>query len=336
MALTFGRRRTSTGASPVDAHVAHALQQAENDRFTGSIEVDEKAHHGHAWLYFFEGGLYSISLTSYEPRPLARLVAAGVLTAEQADALQLHPHPEAAAVEQGLVSLDAVATVHQEVLLASAGAVLAAHTGHLRREKDATTDRMCTLPLRPADVLDAVAMRRERMEGTWPLVSRTRTPGQATLRRTAASAPLPSALPELTALLAACDGQTSVDEVAFRLGFTRAEVVHLAGSLVASGHVVEVEDLEVPLPLRILVPEAFGEISVHDEGGAGALAAPAREGLSAHSAASVGTEDPRIAAVEAELAEAMLSQRRIAERIADLTSRLQELRDGSPGGAGPQ
>lgn len=336
MALTFGRRRTATPEPLGETSLARHLEQAADERFTGAIELRERPHHGHARLYFFEGGLYSFQMDGLDIDVLARLVSSGALSPETADELRGESRPTVTAVQGGKVSLDALATVHQEYLLAATGAILMSRSGRPHRRPGETSDTLCTVPLRVADVLAAVELRRERLAGTWPVVSSQRTPATAVLRRTAASTAMPSALPELVSLANALDGVRSLDEVASALGLTRAEAVHLAAALVASGHAVVLEDAVAAAPDRVLVPESFGEVdllgeSVAEEATAG-VAAPATGDVPDAAVLDLPVEkpvDPRIRALEDELAEAIANEREIAARITAISGELQRMRDAA-------
>ena len=336
MALTFGRRRTAPAEHLGDTAIARELRQASEDRFTGALELNERPHHGHARLYLFEGGLYSFGMDGLDLDVIARLVSSGALSADAAADLSGERRPEVAAVRRGLVSLDALATVHQEYLLAAAGAVLGSQTARPRRRPGETTDTLCTLPLSVADVLAAVEVRRDRLVGTWPVVSSRLTPSTAVLRTTATSAAMPSALPELSHLAGAFDGQRSLDAVASSLGLTRAEAVHLAGALVASGHAIVLENAAAVEPDRLLVPEAFGEVDRTGVPEANARVAAMPESPATPSVSSARIpQNPRVRELEGELAEAMEQEREVAARIAAVTAELQQLREAASIGNDP-
>jgi len=342
MALTFGRGRhaDAAGKAPTsgsaasraaghDSAVVSEWRAAVEESFTGTLEVGERAHHGHARLYLFEGSLYSVELAGYVADPITRLVTAGAISPADAAGLRSSATPERVAVESGLVTIDAVARVHQEYLLASAGAVLDARLGRPRRHEGEVTGVLCTEPVSVDDVLAAAAMRRERRESTWRLVSTEATPATLVVRRTTSTDPLPSALPELAAVAGAIDGTRSVDDVACSLGLTRAEAVHLVASLVAAGFAESVPGAPVHAPDHLLVPEEFGEVTVAaglPSPAAASVMDPTTDVMPEAKPEEAPVDQEVIARIEAELAEAMRAERDLAARIAQMQEQLAQAR----------
>jgi hypothetical protein len=270
MPISFGRGKQSADevAEPasgvLNARLVKDLESASKKRFTGALEVAVRATTGTARLYFYEGGLYSVWLEGYQPPVLERLLASGAVSAERAHALRGEAgRPSTAlgllAVEHGWLPVETLATVHQEFLLASLGAVLACEKAKAHLRKDLVTGDCCTLPLPVESLLEAVRVRGQRLGATWPALSPVGTPATARLLPTGVAVPAQMALPEFTALRAAVDGDRTLDQVAAVGGFTRAEAVHLAGLLAAAG-VISVDTHGPPARAadRLLVPEAFG------------------------------------------------------------------------------
>ena len=124
---------------------------------------------------------------------------------------------------------------------------------------DVTAD-YCTLPVPVDDLLHAIDIRRQRERGTWASLGIEEGPDRAVLKSTRVALPAQVTTPEAYALLACVDGRLDVDSLAFELGFTRAEAVHLCGMLVRYAAVEhDPESLAPDAPAEtLLVPESFG------------------------------------------------------------------------------
>ncbi|MFM7065173.1 MAG: hypothetical protein ACKO04_17065, partial [Actinomycetes bacterium] len=134
MPISFGRKKAEEPEGPVEparprdyepnAALLKDITHASEHHLTGCLTVTERTHGGRARLFFFDGGLYSVVIDGYVPDVTRRLVASGALDEGRAEYLASVASPGVEAVEQGWVTVDALATVHQEILLASLGAVL--------------------------------------------------------------------------------------------------------------------------------------------------------------------------------------------------------------------
>lgn len=267
MGLTLGRRKTD-GAAPsaaLNSALEHELLTAAHKSFTGVIEASDRSAHALARLHLYKGGLYSVHLQGYTPPILARLTSSGVLDEHRGDLLlasvgddPLDVRVGPFVVEQGWMSVEALATVHQEYLLASLGAALLRPKVKVRREEGSTTSSYCTLPVPVAALLDVVRMRVQRLSATWATVTTDWEPGASVLYRTGTPVPSSLAVPEALALAAAVTDGRLLDDLAHELGLTRAEAVHItallfrAGVLTASSYPGRIDNDTLP------VPEAFG------------------------------------------------------------------------------
>ena len=206
--MSFGRHKKDADASapgpvPVpprlvlnDALVSE-LQAMARKKVTGALEVIDKAHGGTARLYLYEGGLYSVRLDGYEPRVGARLVASGAITVDDLDRLGEVDDAGSGvrAVRAGLLEAEALATVHQEYVLASLGAVLALTKAKAKVRKGDVTDELCTLPLPVEPIFDVVARRAERTASTWATLDGGTSPATLILRHTSTALPSSMRLP---------------------------------------------------------------------------------------------------------------------------------------------
>jgi hypothetical protein len=272
MPISFGRGKNTVDrpAEPTDvvlnAHLVRDVESASKKGFTGALEATDRATGGSARLFFHAGGLYSVSVDGYEPLVLERLLASGVVSSDRAatlrqEAIRAGVLPGVLAVQHGWLQVDTLATVHQEYLLASLGAVLVCDKVKVRPHKDMVTSEYCTLPLPVDPLLESVRVRGHRLATTWPTLAPEGSPARVVLRGTGSAVPANLSLPEFGVLCSAVDGHRTVDEVAAEGGFTRAEAVHLAGLLMAAG--VLTIDVDAPPPSppdRLLVPEAFGTV----------------------------------------------------------------------------
>ncbi|MHB8796793.1 MAG: hypothetical protein ACYC90_15225 [Candidatus Nanopelagicales bacterium] len=247
MSIIGGRRRPGLGAAAdvVNPELSGVLRTAAAKAFTGSIDVTDPATRGTARLFLYEGGLYAVELPGYAPPVLARL---GVSDAPAAEA----------AIAAGAVSIEALAGIHQEFVIAGLGAVLALPRARTHLRKAETTARFCTLPLPVGSLLHLVRMRADRLAGTWGMLAPNANPATTVARRGPAAGSVAPA-GEAVMLLEAVDGIRTVDGVAAAAGFTRAEAVHLASALVHSGHLALADEpVAGPAGGPLLVPEEFG------------------------------------------------------------------------------
>lgn len=269
MGLHRGR---AEAAASVNEHVVRQLRTCADKRQTGAVVVTDQPTGQHARLFCFEGGLYAAQLTGYPTPVLARLTAAGSLDPVHVRQIEsIDPageHAGSIAIDQGWADPIAIGTTHQEFLLAALGAVLMTPSTKVRMESGETTALACTTPVPIADALASTAVRRDRLASDWAelmlVVSGDALgiveaePATLVLGLTGGSLPTNLTLPEFTAVLAACDGQRSIDEVAWECGFTRAEAVHLVRILVARGVLAAVSNAGVVTePWHLRVPEEF-------------------------------------------------------------------------------
>jgi hypothetical protein len=164
------------------------------------------------------------------------------------------------AVEQSWLTADALAGLHQEYLVAGLGAVTVLAKVKIRLRKGESTKDFCTMPLPVEPLFDALRMRAGRLAAGWAAITAEGTPSTVALESRQVAPPADMTLPEFTSLTAAVDGRTSLDEVAYGLGLTRAEAVHMSMLLVRAG-VLHVSATPAILRRsdRLLVPEAFGQ-----------------------------------------------------------------------------
>lgn len=254
----------------LNAEVTTALTAAGRRSFTGAIEVYDRVTRSAASLYLYDGGLYAVHLEGYRSRVFARLTCSGAFasrsTAELAVLTGLDlPNPQAIAtsVQQGWVSAEVLAGVHREFMLAALGSVLNLKRAKVREHRTRTTSHFCTLPLPIAPVVSAVQMRAERMAQTWSGVAPGHEPGSVVLVRTGVPHPRGALATEVRAMESAIDGVRTLDELAWELGLTRAEAVHVA-SILISASAARLDVLAAPRPLMShhLVPESFGLLAI--------------------------------------------------------------------------
>lgn len=335
LSLSFGRRGRATSRKQSAADlVSTALMQAAAEEFTGELRVSMSQPAGTAHLYLLDGALYSLLLEGYPADPIARLVTGGHLAPSDAAVIGQCDDPESVGVERGLFSIDAVAAVHAELLLAAVGAVIAGSAASLERHPGVVTSRLCSIPVAVSDVLTAVPVRAERLDSTWALVSTTAGPDRLVLDHVDPEVELPSQLPESRALASALDGQRTLDAVAASLGFTRAEAVHLAASLVAVGatHVVADAGQDPQgqaLRSVLLVPEAFGQTPLLTRGHADVQDTTMPPGQ-----AESGIDRETVRQLERDLGEARRALHDASERVASIEQALRVARgadrDGHP------
>ena len=267
MALKLGRGGRHRGGTPTELNetVIHDLHAAGRKSQTGALEVVDKDSHATATLYVFDGGLYSAALDGYVPPMLARLGSSGTLGPKHIRALTDELGGTSDPSQAGLVAarhswakVDTLGTMHQEFLLASVGAVLARTKVKTRWIADQTTSAFCTLPLPIDSVLDAIRMRVQRMTMTWDGIAADLDPSHARPVPTGTAVPATVTLREARLIMDECDGRRTLDEIAWRLGLTRAEAVHIVGVLVR-GDIVRMEAADVPAASTLLwVAEEFG------------------------------------------------------------------------------
>lgn len=234
------------------------LRAARGDR-TGCLTIVDRKSGLTARLYLVDGSAYSVDLDRYRPAVLERLVCAGALGRTEADALRGDAEATRTAVERGWVMIDAVAEVHQELLVASFGALCERPRIRVRFEEGITTADRCAIPTAMGDLVAAARFRRERAESTWRAVTSTGTPHDMRLEVIEPVALGDSA--DLAAFLRTASGAHSIDECARRLGLTRAEAIHLSALATLSGRAVAVPCTPMPA-VDLAVPEGFGSTAL--------------------------------------------------------------------------
>lgn len=265
MSPIVGRRRPRTDAA-VNPDVVDALNRAAAAALTGVVEVSDRTHKAEGRIYLYEGGVYAVELDGFLAPVATRLDAAGRFDGLDPDdraLLAALPDPDATAgamaVQRGWLPADALAQVHQEFVLACAGAVLALPRARARARSGQTTDRVCTLPLPAASLIETVQLRNRRLEDTWAMIDTGHAPGRGVLRRT--DVPLQGAfsIGEVGHLAAELDGERALDDAAAVLGLTRAEAVYLASLLLNAGIAAVQPDADPPPASGpLLVPEEYG------------------------------------------------------------------------------
>lgn len=267
MSLMAPRRHADeTQSAAINEELVSELSTLGAKAFTGAVEVLDRGTRNRARLFLYDGGLYAVDLEGYPRAVFARLRTAGLLAPRSAAELTALagldiPDPTVIthAIDRQWISIDDLANVHQELLLASLGAVLVLPKVKTRPRKGQTSAEFCTLPLPVDPLFDTVRMRADRLQGTWAMLAPGAAPGHAVLSRTLVPLDRTALSPEVTALAGAVDGTRSLDVIAHALGLTRAEVVHVASALIRSGMArVEIDVPEATEPAHYLVPEAFG------------------------------------------------------------------------------
>lgn len=328
MALSFRRSREpapdSVSPGVIDSHVQHALKRARDHRQTGALRLEDRVTGAAARVFLFQGHPYAVDIDGFSPNIGARLVAAGALTREQADQVGSGPRAGQAAVSHGWITAEQLGAVHQELMLASFGAAVVVGRPRLDFEENAVTDMICTVPVAVDPLMESVPVRAARMEATWSTLVTSGSPSSAVFLET--GVPRPQALDraEFGALLLALSPGISLDEAAWRAGFTRAEAVHLAGILVAA-HVVALSEGHVEAASdRLLVPEQFGHLQIEQ---LAPVASP--ESVAAEIAVDGGWGDdlPRaeLRQLQSALEAAIEEERQVTVRVAELRARIQQL-----------
>ena len=267
MALLGKKDRADDGDSAASAkNVSNRLRTLEERGFTGAVEISVKGSNATAQIYFYEGGVYATHLGGYGPVVMDRLRTDGVVDASRWSELaqifgahQAHGRVGPTAVEQEWMTVDELVNLHQELLIACLGAVIAVPKARIDRETSATTSDYCSLPQDIPRLLRLVQGRQQRIARAWEAIEARCEPGELVLRRGSAAMPSNLDRDEFRALLELVDGVRSADEIAHALGLTRADVIRAASLLVLAGTVEVDHDRRATPPRdRLLVPEAWG------------------------------------------------------------------------------
>lgn len=267
MALLGKKDRADDGESAASAKgVSSRLRTLEEHRFSGAVEVTVKGSNAQAQIYFYEGGIYAVHLDGYGPVLMDRLLTDGVLDGPRWTELaaifgphRSDPRVGPTAVEQEWMTVDELVNLHQELLIASLGAVLAVPKARIDRETSATTGGFCSLPQDVPRLMRLVQGRQQRTAGAWAAMEARCEPGELVLRRGTALPPSNLDRDEFRAIVDLVDGQRALDEIAASLGLTRGEATRAASLLVLAGALGREDDVRAVAPRdRLLVPEAWG------------------------------------------------------------------------------
>lgn len=250
--------------------LAADLARLERERATGVVTVTTTAQGtahdaGHvARIYLFQGRVYAAHLDGFEPLIAERMLSAGRITPAQRDELGRQPDGQAGAHAEahGWISVDDLALLHQEYLLASLGAAMDAPDVIATFEAGPTTDRMCTLPLDWEPLQRTLSLRSSRTAETWTDLRVWASPRTVTFTATGAEIPEAMRIPELSSVVSALAEPRTLDDAAHALGLTRAEAVHIAGAAVRAGVLRVAKTLQLAEVFpdgieRFLVPEQF-------------------------------------------------------------------------------
>ena len=271
MAVQFMRRKPDPGRTTgYNASLAAQLQGFGDARLTGAVHLTDRRTDHTAIVYLYEGGVYSAELDGYLVPIAARLAAAGLLDQARRRAIaEVDSERSAAgarAVAEGWVDVEVLGGMHQEFLLASLGAIVTLDRVKATVKRGAVTDVACCVPLPMRLALESTRLRRERLDADGQALCQS-LGGRwvdgipsVILARSVAALPEGMRLPEFAAFAALCDGQRTLDEVAWLVGFTRAEAVHVARILAADGVLIRASAVAGPagdVGERLLVPEQF-------------------------------------------------------------------------------
>lgn len=240
------------------------LARLEREHATGVVTVSALDSDSVVRVYLFQGRVYAAHVDDFEPRIAERMLAGGRITPAQRDALLTQPNGQAGrfAESQGWISIDDLALLHQEYLLAALGAALEASSTSIDFEPGPTTDRLCTLPLDWEPLESTLGMRTTRTAETWTELRVWASPRTVTFESTGAEIPDALRIPEVIAVMSALDEPRTLDDVAHSLGLTRAEAVHIAAACVRAGLLRVAKTLQLVEVFpdgveRLLVPEQF-------------------------------------------------------------------------------
>ena len=266
MAITF-RRERHAASSFVDT--VKALPSG----WTGAVHASARG--SEAVVYFYEGDIYAAQLSGFRPAINRRLQSSGVITTARANAwdevVASGNDPVQLALDEGWCSLAQLNVVRQEYVLASVSAISAASGLDFDLIADEVTSMDCCLPLPLVDAMQVVVKRAERLGSDARLLAslvgvnvegdpamylaslpwQQNKPQQLELNRAVSC--------EALALVAALENAQSLDGAAASCGFTRAEVMHLAGAATSAGLIaLAPEDfLSGSFSPRMDVPEAW-------------------------------------------------------------------------------
>ena len=253
----------------MNKHLVKALATASRKSWTGAFYVRDAGTHSRARIYVFEGGVYSIHLADYHPNVVARLISTGNLDpadypAHRAEMAAGSVNLDAGrmAVGAGTLSVEELADIPEEYLLASLGAVLARPVLGIEPSRNTVTSHYCTLPTRLDSLVSAVGSRNTRTTRAAETLGAS-SAGGAVVLRAVRSTPSARRLPGLHAFADSIDGDRTIDQIAAAMGLTRAEALFTASVLIAAG-MVEVFRVQTPVGrARLLaVPEDFGHVVV--------------------------------------------------------------------------
>lgn len=263
--MHLGWRRSTEAPAGLNDRIVGDLRAPATAGRTGALVVTDQTSARRAWLYLFEGGLYAAAMEGFRPDVAARLRASGHSGAY--GDLNANTRAGAEAVRTGVLDVEVARRVHQEFLLAEAGAILTLTKARTEFVEAETTDLVCTIPVALDDVLRAVNVRGDRLKDDLQAVAdamRAQAPGLAdvgpselVLAPTGSALPTSLALPEFGAFADHSNGRLALDDVAGSCGFTRAEAVHLARQLLTLGVLTGAGRVELHDPGRLQVPEAF-------------------------------------------------------------------------------
>jgi hypothetical protein len=244
----------------VNAVVDELRRQAQLGA-TGSVTVE--LARDTVRIFLFEGGVYTAAAQRFQADVARRLLSSRLIPDH---GLAQTPR---ALVEALDLPVEQLASAHQEVMLATVGAVIDLPDSAITRVSFAagdTTEAQCTLPVEVEALLAVLDARRDRLQQDLAILDQDSPALQVGLAASDAVQPMDAGieaavfLEQVEASLTGSLDYVPLDHVAQRCGFTRAEAIHLAAVLADRG-VVEISAM-TPSASRedqalLAVPEAI-------------------------------------------------------------------------------
>ncbi|HBJ73537.1 MAG TPA: hypothetical protein DDY88_07515 [Actinobacteria bacterium] len=259
-------RKSEVQLTDVDSRVLlRALEDIQATTATGRLTLLAVTGH-RAHLYAFEGEIYAAELDGYQPQVDLRLRSGALIdSAQLLELMTMEPLSSPAlrarlAAAREWVSIEQLGSIHHEFVLAAFGAALEARVVSTVFSEGTATGEVCAIPT-PIDVLvEAVAIRRARIEEDWSHVHGSSFAEDCILSPVGSQLPEDCQLPEFLAIHQGFDGEKPLSRVAFECGYTLAEAVHLVSALVVRG-LLEVLDSAGESTTELLTPETFPRFS---------------------------------------------------------------------------
>ncbi|MEP7192874.1 MAG: hypothetical protein ABI903_08415, partial [Actinomycetota bacterium] len=220
---------------------------------TGSLQVQDVTRERCGWVFLEDEDVVAVLVDGYQPRLGRRLTSSGLVGIDDMSQVltvvknEYDPRIAVECVTRGLVDAATMEVLYREFMLSAASSINEWDLGTYHWVADATPWEGRSAPVSVPALVNAMARREEHWAQLWKDLSAETIPDRIPVSA-GRDGQYTAETPDESAVLAAVDGQRTVDEVAGECGFTRFQAGHLLAGLMAK-RVLDLFPVESPRPV---------------------------------------------------------------------------------------